>query len=256
ARGFDVDLKGKPFLKRQKNFPPNKKQNNKLFAELAALQVNLAASGSKTPAGLGVLIYSDPGSSLDGMTIDEIAAYADTEMTKFEFQPLGLYTELDSVVGKINAAFYNAATDDTANGWASPKLTWTAYKSVYEVSYLKPNPGATPVNRRNLDEPEAVPTDFALYQNYPNPFNPTTTIEFDIPDASIVTLKIYNLLGQEVATLLDRESIDFGDAVEFDASSLPSGVYLYRIVAETIADADAGIEASTFTQVKKMVLVK
>ena len=184
------------------------------------------------------------------MTIDEIAAYADSVMTNYEFKPLGVYTELDSVVAKINGAFYNAATDDTSAGWAAPKLMWAAYTSVQEVSFLKPNPGASPVNRRTTTV-EAVPIAFALEQNYPNPFNPTTTIEFDLPEASIVTLKVYNLLGQEVATLFDREAIEFGETVEFDASSLPSGVYLYRIVAETIADVDAGIEAETFTQVRR-----
>jgi len=238
-----------------KSFGPNKKQNNKLFAELLALQLNLVASGLKTPAGLGALIYSDALSSLDGMTIDEIADYADTVMTNSEFVPLGVYTELDSVCAKINAAFYNGATDDTATGWSSLKLTWKAYISVDAVPYLKANPGATPKNRLT-DRVQDVPTAFALEQNYPNPFNPTTTIEFDLPEASIVTLKIYNLLGQEVATLIDREEIELSETVEFDASSLPSGVYLYRLVAETIADADAGIASETFTQVKKMVLVK
>jgi len=256
ARGFDVDIKGKPFLKLQKSFGPNKKQNNKLFGELLALQLNLVASGLKTPAGLGSLIYSDPNSDFDGMTIDEIADYADTVMTNFEFMPLGIYTGLDTVVAKINGAFDNPATDDTLQGWASPKLTWKAYTSVYEVSYLKPNPGVAPKNRHAGETVASVPTEFALSQNYPNPFNPTTTIEFDLPQASIVTLKVYNLLGQEVATLFDREEIELSETVEFDASSLPSGVYLYRIVAETIADADAGIAAETFTQVKKMVLVK
>ncbi len=256
ARGFDVDIKGKPFLKLQKAFAPNKKQNNKLFGELLALQLNLVASGLKTPAGLGTLIYSDANSQFDGMTIDEIADYADTIMTNFEFMPLGEYTALDTVAAKINGAFYFPATDDTAQGWASPKLTWKAYTSVSEVPFLKPNPGAAPKNRHTGETVESVPTEFALSQNYPNPFNPTTTIEFDLPQASIVTLKIYNLLGQEVATLFDREEIELSETVEFDASSLPSGVYLYRIVAETIADADAGIASETFTQVKKMVLVK
>jgi hypothetical protein len=255
ARGFDVDVKGKPFLKLQKAFAPGKKQNNKLFAELLALKLNLLASGVSTPAGLGVLIYNDPSSSFDGWTIDEIADYADTVMTNFEFMPLGIYTALDTIAGKINGAFYFNATDDTANGWASPVLTWKAYKSVFEVSFLKPNPGATPKNRR-VAETEAVPTAFALSQNYPNPFNPTTTIEFDVPQTSIVTLKVYNLLGQEVATLLNKEEVEFSETLEFDASSLPSGVYLYRIVAETVADAEAGVASETFTQVKKMVLVK
>ncbi len=256
ARGFDQDLKGKPFLKLQKAFAPNKKQNNKLFGELLALQLNLVASGLKTPAGLGSLIYSDPLSDFDGMTIDEIADYADTVMTNFEFMPLSIYAGLDTVVAKINGAFDNPATDDTLQGWASPKLTWKAYTSVYQVSYLKPNPGVAPKNRHAGETVDQVPTEFALSQNYPNPFNPTTTIEFELPQTSIVTLKVYNLLGQEVATLFDREEIELSETVEFDASSLPSGVYLYRIVAETIADVDAGIGSETFTQVKKMVLVK
>jgi hypothetical protein len=168
-----------------------------------------------------------------------------------------VYTELDSVVAKINAAFYNAAVDDTTTlgGWTAPFLQWKAYKAVTEVSYLKANPGVAP-KQRLADETVAVPTAFALEQNYPNPFNPTTTIEFEVPEASLVTLKVYNLLGQEVATLMDRQEVEFGESLEFDASSMPSGVYLYRIVAETIADAEAGIEAETFTQVKKMVLVK
>jgi hypothetical protein len=255
ARGFDQDLKGKPILKLQKSFPPNKKQNNKLFANLLALELNLVASGLKTPAGLGSLIYSDPGSDYDGWTVDEISDYADTVMTNFEFMPLGIYAALDSIAEKINAAFYNAATDDTSAGWAAPKLMWAAYTSVMDVPYLKPNPGAAPKNRVN-GEVQRVPVVFALEQNYPNPFNPSTTIEFDLPEASIVTLKVYNLLGQEVATLINREEIEFSETVEFDASSLPSGVYLYRIVAEQIADAEAGIDAETFTQVKKMVLVK
>ena len=78
-----------------------------------------------------------------------------------------------------------------------------------------------------------VPTKYALGQNYPNPFNPTTTIEFTLPATSLVTVKVYNMLGQEVATLVDGETLDEGDqAVNFDAAGLPSGIYLYRIDAE------------------------
>jgi hypothetical protein len=257
ARGFDQDLKGKPILKQQKSLPPGKKIDNSLFAHLVALQVNLAASGPKTPAGLGSLLYEDPGNPLHGKTIDEIAAYADSVMTNFEFQPLGIYENLDSIIAKINLAFFYPATDDTASdgGWQAPKLKWAAYTDVTAIPYLKPNPGVAPVNRKTGTPPD-VPDAFALEQNYPNPFNPTTTIQFDLPDVSIVTLKVYNLLGQEVATLLDREILDYGEEVEFDASSLPSGVYLYRIVAETVVeDGEEGV-SEAFTQVKKMVLVK
>jgi len=94
-----------------------------------------------------------------------------------------------------------------------------------------------------------------LYQNYPNPFNPTTTLSFDLPNDAIVTLKIYNLLGQEVAMILDRQEYTAGSYEEpFDASKLASGVYLYRIVAEQMGDASSINHA--FTQVKKMVLIR
>ena len=72
---------------------------------------------------------------------------------------------------------------------------------------------------------------FGLSQNYPNPFNPTTQINYSIPQTSIVTLKIYNLLGQEVATLVNREQKSGNYIVSFDASKLASGVYIYKIQA-------------------------
>ncbi|RLD24218.1 MAG: hypothetical protein DRI70_08490 [Bacteroidetes bacterium] len=82
---------------------------------------------------------------------------------------------------------------------------------------------------------------FKLYQNYPNPFNPVTTIPYSIPRNSLVQLKIYNLLGQEVATLVNEEKPTGNYQVEFDASNFPSGVYLYRL------------RAGDFVQTKKMI---
>lgn len=101
-----------------------------------------------------------------------------------------------------------------------------------------------------------TPLTYRLDQNYPNPFNPTTTIQFNLVDPALVTLKVYDILGQEVRTLLDRESMEDGQQdVTFDASSIASGVYFYRIVAEGIPDED-GTPAQRFTEVKKMMLVK
>jgi hypothetical protein len=98
---------------------------------------------------------------------------------------------------------------------------------------------------------------FALQQNYPNPFNPTTTIQFNIASPSLVSLKIYNLLGQEVAAPVGREFMDEGNYdVEFDAGSLGSGVYFYRLLAEAVGSEDELIPAGAFVQVKKMLLVK
>lgn len=91
---------------------------------------------------------------------------------------------------------------------------------------------------------EILPTEFKLSNAYPNPFNPTTNIRLEIPKASNVTLKVYNILGQEVATLLNG----FQDAgvhrLTFDASKLSSGVYIYRV------------EAGNYVQAKRMLLIK
>jgi hypothetical protein len=75
------------------------------------------------------------------------------------------------------------------------------------------------------------PTAYALGQNYPNPFNPTTTIEYDIPATSFVTISIFNTLGQEVMTLVHKEQSAGKYSVQVDVSQLPSGIYFYRLTA-------------------------
>lgn len=95
-----------------------------------------------------------------------------------------------------------------------------------------------------IDDRTDVPTKYELNQNYPNPFNPTTTIEFALPQASHVRLTIYNVLGQEVTTLIDRSMGAGYHSVNFNASNLNTGMYLYKI------------EAGSFVSVKKMLLIK
>ena len=75
-----------------------------------------------------------------------------------------------------------------------------------------------------------LPNRYSLAQNYPNPFNPTTTIHFELPKESYVTLKIYNLLGQEVMTVLDEEKVAGRYDLKIDGTSLASSVYFYRLV--------------------------
>jgi hypothetical protein len=89
-----------------------------------------------------------------------------------------------------------------------------------------------------------IPKAFALYQNYPNPFNPLTTIEFDLPKTSEVSLKIFNILGEEVAILVSENLTASSYSYEWDASNLPSGVYLYRL------------ETDEFVETMKMILMK
>jgi hypothetical protein len=95
------------------------------------------------------------------------------------------------------------------------------------------------------------PTEFSLAQNYPNPFNPVTTITYALPQESHVRLSICNVLGQEVRILVNESEQAGYKSVQFDASQLPSGLYFYRINATSTAAPQ-----TTFTQIKKMVLVK
>ncbi|HLX12678.1 MAG TPA: T9SS type A sorting domain-containing protein, partial [Bacteroidota bacterium] len=96
-----------------------------------------------------------------------------------------------------------------------------------------------------------IPGRFALAQNYPNPFNPTTTIRFDVPENAFVTLKVYNILGQEVKTLADEQYAAGSYAVSFNGSDLATGVYYYRM--SVLGSDRRNIE---FSDVKKLVLVK
>jgi hypothetical protein len=92
-------------------------------------------------------------------------------------------------------------------------------------------------------EPE-IPVVYSLAQNYPNPFNPTTVIQYSVPSAGLVSLKIYNVLGQEVRSLVNEQQAPGTYRVSFDARGLASGLYFYRITA------------GSFVDIKKMMLLK
>ena len=97
-----------------------------------------------------------------------------------------------------------------------------------------------------LDNPsdDFIPASYTLEQNYPNPFNPATTITYSIPKESQVSLKIYDVMGREVVELVSGKQSTGSYNVEFDAASLASGTYFYKLVA------------GDFISVKKMVLLK
>ncbi|PIP69109.1 hypothetical protein CO033_00450 [Candidatus Nomurabacteria bacterium CG_4_9_14_0_2_um_filter_32_10] len=96
----------------------------------------------------------------------------------------------------------------------------------------------------DVEENETIPTEFALSQNYPNPFNPSTTINYKIPTNYFVNLKIYDILGNEIAILVNEEKTAGSYSVNFNATNLPSGTYIYKITA------------GNFIETKKMVLMK
>ena len=91
---------------------------------------------------------------------------------------------------------------------------------------------------------ETAPSSFQLYQNYPNPFNPSTTINYSIPKKEFVLLKVYDVLGKEIATLVNEEKRQGSYSAKFNGNNLSSGVYFYKI------------ESGNFTKVNKMLLLK
>ena len=91
---------------------------------------------------------------------------------------------------------------------------------------------------------EAVPGKFELSQNYPNPFNPTTLISYQLPVASNVRLVVYDIIGREVAVLVNERKATGSYEVKFDASGLATGVYIYRM------------QAGMYVQTKKLLLLR
>ncbi|HZY09545.1 MAG TPA: T9SS type A sorting domain-containing protein [Bacteroidota bacterium] len=121
------------------------------------------------------------------------------------------------------------------------------------VSLLQPNTKI--MLRFGSESSEFLPKEFSLYQNYPNPFNPSTSINFDLPEDAFVTLKIYNIMGQVIAVLVDQKMYKAGRYSEiFNTSSLSSGVYFYRLDARGVVDDHEGM--SRFQSVKKMCVVR
>jgi hypothetical protein len=262
-RGFDGYDNGRPFTGQASNLSPLK-NNNRLFANLAVLKVNIAASqlGMTTP-GLGELLYREHGHPLSDLMIRQISQVADSMLTHCAFRPPETYLMLDSVIQKINAAF-SGPIDTVAFG---DSLVLTGVRPLSAVPFLAANPLVPAVRLPRVPAPEfsdgeaetetdgvepAVPEVIQLAQNYPNPFNPVTALQFELQEFATVTIRVYDLLGREVQTLMDRALLfDGTNEVMFDAAGLASGVYVYRIVAES---SDGPARTSVFTG--KMVLVR
>jgi WD40 repeat protein len=96
----------------------------------------------------------------------------------------------------------------------------------------------------DVKELRGLPTEYELSQNYPNPFNPTTVINFSIPESGLVSVKVYNALGQQVAELVNEVKAAGSYAVDFNAANLSSGMYIYKI------------SAGNFSATRKMMLLK
>ncbi|MBI5214259.1 MAG: T9SS type A sorting domain-containing protein, partial [Ignavibacteriae bacterium] len=253
ARGFTVYGKGPKVMGQLRNMPPSR-YNNKLFAHVTALKFSIEASALQvTPAGLGELIYDEGTNPLSGLQLKEIVRKIDTALTYWRHRSPAEYINYDTTLGKILNAF-SGSMDTTSWG---DSLVLEGTRPISDVSFLRVNPNVPPVikSRENVvTVEEETPEKFALNQNYPNPFNPVTNFGFRIADLGLVTLKVYDMLGREVATLIDKQETEEGEyEFQFDGSNLPSGVYAYRLTVESTNDEGV---SRTFTDVKRMMLLK
>jgi hypothetical protein len=181
-----------------------------------------------------------------GTYTDGVHTFADTSV----------FNALHATISAINNSFEGPIDTESFAGTLKVKGT----KMLADVPFLHANPNAAPMVIVASDygkEEVELPMTTQLYQNYPNPFNPMTNIQFDLNQSMFVTLKIYNILGQEVATLFDHEQLSDGNQeVQFDGSNVASGVYFYRIIAEPVADEDGAMQGQPYVSTKKMILVK
>jgi fibronectin type 3 domain-containing protein len=192
------------------NLPPLPPQN--VVASVSVGKVNLQWSANTERDLKDYLVYRSQSSIADS---SKIAPYDTTLDTS--------YVDAHPLAGQ--KAYYVIRAED---------IHGNISKVSNEVSVI-----AT-----GVDERSGIPREYNLWQNYPNPFNPTTTINYELPTNSHVTLMVYDALGREVATLVDENKTAGSYNAAFDGSRYASGVYFYKL------------SAGTFTQIKKMILLK
>lgn len=198
------------FRTRKKNISSPTELNSSLLVSSTVKLTWVDESNNET----GFYIYRKLGDSLstsDLIIIDSVG--------------LNIQTFIDTTVSLNNTFTYlvSAFNTDTASGYSNSSTIAVTIMDEFK---------------------QTIPTKYSLDQNYPNPFNPSTTISFGLPKQEFVTLKIYDVLGKEVTTLVNEEMSAGNYTKTWDAKDLSSGIYLYKL------------NAGKFTETKKMILVR
>jgi hypothetical protein len=191
------------------------------------------------PDGTIYYVYSD--------VTDTTGAGGDVELFKFAMMVMYSEDNGDTWQGPVSVLDnWTAHEPHGAARHASDKLH-VVFKDTSDNLYYMGVPTDTIKQMANgIDDGiiQILPSEYKLHQNYPNPFNPVTTISFDLQKNSHVQLTVYNSLGQEVATLVDKNMTVGYKGIVWDASNMPSGTYFYTI------------KAGEYNETKKMVLLK
>ena len=151
----------------------------------------------------------------------------------------GLTWSADSRVTNDSSSSFSPSA--VING-STLHVVWTDDRDGNWEIYYKRNPTGEPTDVEILDD--NIPNNYTLLQNYPNPFNPSTKISWQSPVSGWQTLKVYDILGKEIATLVDEEKSAGGYEIIFDGKNMPSGVYIYRLTS------------GNYIESKKMLIVK
>ena len=183
----------------------------------------------------------------------------DVTVSNFSFSPAELIITVGDAVRWTNVSgTHNVLADDNSftSGSAAPapwEFTHTFTTAGDNPYYCEPHggPGGQGMagvifvqSAVSVPEDELIANDFELMQNYPNPFNPSTKINFGIPNTSFVNLKVYDVIGNEIATLINEEKPAGNYSIDFNAGELSGGIYFYQI------------KAGSFIETRKMTLLK
>jgi hypothetical protein len=185
-----------------------------------------------------------PGDTMYWVSFDVIGPAHYNIMYLYRFtQPGGTASEegagLGALYGRRSRFIQPLGANSFPRQYSAPVDTWLRTGALPAET-----PPFNPLASVREDPTPGIPEGFKLGQNYPNPFNPSTNFKYTIPEKARVTIKVFNLLGQEVATLLDRDQAAGNYVVKFEANSLPTGIYFYRL------------EAGKVSETRKMVLLK
>ena len=158
------------------------------------------------------------------------------ERKKWDSLSTSIFNIIDTVSAN-DTVYYDESVEDSANYsyriYAFNKDTISDFSNIATIKVIT-----------SIEKETDLPKQYALYQNFPNPFNPYTKIRYSIPEPGRVKISVYNIIGEEIVTLVNREKEVGYYEVEFDGSNLPSGVYLYKL------------QSNNYTEFKKMILMK
>jgi hypothetical protein len=208
--------------------------NNILFAAVDAY----LGGGAAYPYGRIYLV-----NPVTGALVSQDTSLNKVDAAAWNFEKTGAYNDRGDGTQPGNASGYTSTYsvdfDENGNLYSQSHYGWTIEKWGYNGTLPTIDIGTSV---KQVDR--TIPSSFTLRQNYPNPFNPSTTIEFSVPSSGQVQLTVFNLLGEEVATLVNGYTTAGTYQVSFDAQNLPSGMYVYTLRTEG------------FASTKKMLLLR